>query len=152
MDKARLYFARILIPTLEVVNTSSELLIDGCKYRLKLLEDWGCCLGENTFFTEEGPAIQTDVLSEHNEVTGMKEVREELDDLMEDLNNEWCPTVQKNDVIFYKEASNVEHASVDVVKGQKEVLLINNASTHVNMVQEQHSATSDVGLLLHIGQ
>ncbi|CAG9768404.1 unnamed protein product [Ceutorhynchus assimilis] len=54
IDKARLDFARILVSTsqLEILNTSSEVVIDGRKYIIKLVEEWGCHLGEDAFMTE----------------------------------------------------------------------------------------------------
>ena len=50
-DKARLDFAHILISTsqLEILNTSSDILIDGSLYSFKMVEEWGCNLGEDAF-------------------------------------------------------------------------------------------------------
>jgi len=57
VDKARLDYAQILIstPSIEIVNTSSDFFIDGCKYVIKLVEEWGCCLGEDAFLTDGVP-------------------------------------------------------------------------------------------------
>jgi len=47
VDKARLDFARILVatPNVEILNLSVEFSIDGRKFALKLVEEWGCNLG-----------------------------------------------------------------------------------------------------------
>jgi len=55
MDRGIIDFARILISTtsLEVMNNTTVLMVDGWKYTIKLVEEWGCNLGEDTFLTEE---------------------------------------------------------------------------------------------------
>jgi hypothetical protein len=56
VDKARLDYARVLISTsqqIEIVNTSAEFIIDKYKYVVKMVEEWGCNLGEDAFMTEE---------------------------------------------------------------------------------------------------
>jgi len=60
VDKARLDFTRILIstPIIEIVNTSQDFLIDDCKYAIKMVEEWGCCLGEDAFLFEEESEIR----------------------------------------------------------------------------------------------
>jgi len=55
VDKARLDFARILLstPQIEIVNKSAEFIIHDRKYVIKLVEEWGCNLGEDAFMSEE---------------------------------------------------------------------------------------------------
>jgi len=55
VDRARLDYARVLISTtiLEVVNSTFDVMIDGFNYVLKLVEEWGCNLGEDAFLSEE---------------------------------------------------------------------------------------------------
>lgn len=55
VDKARLDYARVLVSTtqIEIVNKTAEFLIDNCNYVIKLVEEWGCNLGEDAFMTEE---------------------------------------------------------------------------------------------------
>jgi hypothetical protein len=50
-DKTRLDFARILIasPNIEIVNKTSEFLIDWVVYAIKIVEEWGCNFGEDAF-------------------------------------------------------------------------------------------------------
>lgn len=66
VDRARLNFARILILTtlLEVVNSTVEVVIDDCSYSFKLVEEWGCHLGDDAFLTEEEKDSRTEVLSQ----------------------------------------------------------------------------------------
>jgi hypothetical protein len=72
IDKAQLDFARILISTsqIEIVNMSSEFLIDGSKYVIKLVEEWGCNLGEDAFMTEVDSDSRPEALSQPNIVSG----------------------------------------------------------------------------------
>jgi len=85
VDKARLDFVRILIltPNIEIKNMSSEFLIDGSKYVIKLVEEWGCNLGEDAFMMEIEADSRPEALSQPNNVVGMDEVQGEweLDDL-----------------------------------------------------------------------
>lgn len=55
LDRGRIDYARILISTasLEVLNTTTTVLVDGCKFFIKIVEEWGCNLGEDAFLTEE---------------------------------------------------------------------------------------------------
>ena len=66
--KARLDFARVLITTtqLEIVNTTSEFFIDGSKYVLKTVEEWGCNLGEDAFLTEVDSLTEPEALPQYN--------------------------------------------------------------------------------------
>ena len=93
-DRAHHDFARILIstPQLEIVNSSLEFFIDGCSYVIKLVEEWGCSLGVDSFLTEEVSEATSEMLSQPNNVTGLEEVQGEweLDELMDDLQKEWC--------------------------------------------------------------
>jgi len=72
-DKARLDFARVLITTtrLEIVNTTSELFIDGNKYMLKTVEEWGCNLGEDAFLAETDSETELEALPQYNNVPGL---------------------------------------------------------------------------------
>ncbi|KEH26379.1 DUF4283 domain protein [Medicago truncatula] len=55
LERGRIDFARILISTysLEVLNKMMVLMVDGCNYNIKLVEECGCNLGEYTFLIEE---------------------------------------------------------------------------------------------------
>lgn len=91
VDKARLDFARVLVSTtsLEVVNLLSEVVIDGRVHSVKLVEEWGCNLGEDAFLSEEEMVKSVEELSNHNEDPVMEEVQGEMEDLVEDLNKAW---------------------------------------------------------------
>jgi len=92
-DKAQLDFPRVLITTtqLEIVNTTSEFFIDGNKYILKMVEEWGCNLGEDAFLTEDDSETELEALTQFNNDPGLDEVQGEweLDELVDDLHEEW---------------------------------------------------------------
>ena len=101
IDKARFDYGRILISTqiLEVLNTSSTMIIDGSEYTLRLVEDWGCNLGEEAFLTEDGEETQVDAVSHHSDVPDLEEVRGDMEVLINDLQHDLCPKDQAKDVI-----------------------------------------------------
>jgi len=92
-DKSRLDFARVLVTTLniEIVNKTSEFVIDGSLYVIKLVEEWGCYLGEDVFLSEAETESIPEVATQVNNMIGLDEVQGEweLDDLVNDLHNEW---------------------------------------------------------------
>jgi hypothetical protein len=65
-DKDRLDFARVLIatPVLDIVNKTERLLVDGAQVEIKIVEEWGYAMGEDTCLFEEengSEASPTDV-------------------------------------------------------------------------------------------
>lgn len=93
VEKARLDFARILISTsnLEILNLNSDFIIDGSLVNVKIVEEWGCHLGEDAFLTEVDSDSRPETLSQLNDENGLEEVQGEweLDDLVNDLHKEW---------------------------------------------------------------
>lgn len=79
VEKARLDFARILIstPIIEIVNKSYDFIIDGSKHVIKLVEEWGCNLGEDAFLTEVESDSRPETSLHHNDVEGLDEVQGE---------------------------------------------------------------------------
>jgi len=57
VDKARLDYAHILVSTtnIDIVNQSVEFIIDDNKFLFKVVEEWGCNLGDDAFMTEVEP-------------------------------------------------------------------------------------------------
>lgn len=90
LDKARLDFARVLISTqvLEIINSSIEVFIDGQIFLLKLVEEWGCNLGEDAFLSEDVSDSRTEALSHQNDAPGMEDYQGDLDALVDDLSND----------------------------------------------------------------
>lgn len=106
VDRARLDYARVLISTshLEVVNSSSaEVVIDGIKHVLKLVEEWGCNLGEDAFLSEEETVPSTEALSNINDAAGMKDIQGDMDDLVDDLSDEWLKGTEAHVGNFIKD-------------------------------------------------
>ena len=91
VSKARLDYARVLVSTsqIEILNTTSDYVIDGRKFILKLVEEWGYVLGEDAFLPEVESSPEASC--HPNEDVGVEEVQGawELDDLVNDLHKEW---------------------------------------------------------------
>jgi len=104
VDKGRLDFARILILTssLEIVNNSTELLIDGIRHTIKLVEEWGSSLGEDAFLSEEEVEARSEQSVDRNFVHDMEEVQGEVNELVNDLEKAWDHTYIDADVIMHK--------------------------------------------------
>ena len=92
-DKARVDFTCILIATLniEIVNKTSKFVVDGAVYAIKIVEEWGCNLGEDAFMSEAETNTLQEAAPHFNNLTGLDEVQGEweLDDLVNDLHEEW---------------------------------------------------------------
>jgi hypothetical protein len=99
-DKARLDFARVLVvtPEVEILNKLNVFIIDGRKYDIKIVEEWGCNLGEDSFMSDEEIVSIPEEELHNNDVEGLDEVQGEweLDDLVTDLQNEWCKHDKKS--------------------------------------------------------
>jgi hypothetical protein len=94
LDKGRIDYARILLSTksLEVLNENVELFVDGRKCFIKIVEEWGCNLGEDAFLTEEVSVTPEDnVNEEHENVNGrdIDVLDGDVDNLIEDIHREW---------------------------------------------------------------
>lgn len=113
MDRERLDYARVLISktSLEVVNSSSEVVIDGCNYVIKLVEEWGCNLGEDTFLSEEESESKMEAIIKNASV--LEEINGDMNELVDDLNEEWLNGVDINAEISNNatEASLKEHCN-----------------------------------------
>ena len=72
------------------MNITAEFLIDNCNYVVKLVEEWGCNLGEDAFMTEEVIDSRPETLSQPSNMNDLEEVQGEweLDDLVTDLHRE----------------------------------------------------------------
>jgi hypothetical protein len=94
LDRGRIDFARILISTysLEVLNKMMVLMVDGCNYNNKLVEKWGCNLGEDAFLTEEVVEYRVQNIDEGQGILGghgLDEVDSDVEDLINDIHREW---------------------------------------------------------------
>jgi hypothetical protein len=94
VDRGKIDYARILLSTtsLEVLNRTVALQIDGQKYSIKLVEEWGCNLGEDVFLTEgvlDQQEQNVDDIPEHGVGHGLEELDREVDTLIEDIHREW---------------------------------------------------------------
>lgn len=55
LNKERFDYARILISTssIDVVNVTEQILVDGVLLDIKIIEEWGFCLGDDVCLFEE---------------------------------------------------------------------------------------------------
>lgn len=93
-DRGRLDFARVLISTssVDVLNLTTELLIDGHVYAIKLVEEWGCCLGEDAFLTEDvtdDTHLSKEDVSDHFGEHGSATFKEDVEVLFDDIQQAW---------------------------------------------------------------
>jgi hypothetical protein len=75
------------------------LLVEGLLYTVKLVEEWGCFLGEDLFLSEEklkSPFEKNDAVSERLEVHGILDDHGDVEELINDLRQQWSPESQPN--------------------------------------------------------
>jgi len=72
-----------------VVNTSTEIVIDGKKYVITLVEEWGCNLGEDVFLSEEETVSPTEEIINGNDAVGLDDFNDNIDELVADLKEDW---------------------------------------------------------------
>jgi len=94
MKRGRIDYARIPLSTtsLEVLNKTIVLLVDGQTFSIKMVEEWGCHLGEDVFLTEEASdqcVHNVDVESEFAAGHGLEELCGDVDALVDDIQKEW---------------------------------------------------------------
>ncbi|GAU25958.1 hypothetical protein TSUD_373590 [Trifolium subterraneum] len=79
VDRDRLDFARVLIatPDLEIIKRVETVLVEGTLTKIKIVEEWGYALGEDTclFEDESGTEVsQNDNEVEHDDPEGKRDV------------------------------------------------------------------------------
>ncbi|GAU19085.1 hypothetical protein TSUD_79070 [Trifolium subterraneum] len=102
-DRDRLDFARVLIatPDLEIINRVENLLVDGFLTEIKIVEEWGYALGEDTCLFEEeseSEASHTDNDMEHIDPDIRRDVDMVVGKLVDELAEEDDPVFQENHV------------------------------------------------------
>jgi len=63
LNREPFYYARVLISTssLEVLNVTDQVLVDGVKVEIKIIEEWGFCLGDDACLYEEDEKCDLDI-------------------------------------------------------------------------------------------
>ncbi|GAU30310.1 hypothetical protein TSUD_211670 [Trifolium subterraneum] len=92
-DKDRLDFAQVLIATsdLDIVNRVERILVDGSKVEIKIVEEWGYAMGEDTCLFEEGnesEATQSDCEEGHVDPEARRNVDLLVDKIVGELAND----------------------------------------------------------------
>lgn len=145
VDKARFDFACILVstPNIEIVNQSVEFIIAGNRFCIKLVEEWGCNLGEDAFMTEVEPVSSSEELHQLKNAKDLDEVQGEweLDDLVNDLHKEWSANeVKKNDMVN----SNVSVSDHNAKKTQQTIFFEVNLSPVLSPLPKQTRDESEL--------
>ncbi|MCI07228.1 DUF4283 domain protein, partial [Trifolium medium] len=85
-DKDRLNFARVLIATsdLEIVNTVESVMVDGNLVEIKIVEEWGYALGEDTCLFEDESDSEASQ-SDHEEGQSDQEAGNNVEALVENF-------------------------------------------------------------------
>jgi len=76
----------------EVLNFTTELLIDGFVHSIKLVEDWGCCLGEDAFLTKEvtdDRFHEKEAMSDFCVAHGSDKFQGDVEALFDDIQQVW---------------------------------------------------------------
>jgi len=110
MDKVRFDYACVLISTsqLEVINSSYEIVIDGIKHVIKLMEEWGCNLGEDAFLSEEELDSPSDNLANIHDTVGLENCQDDVDSLVDDLNKDWLQgNIEQSDKVKGKACNSI---------------------------------------------
>jgi len=57
IDRERLDYARILLATssLNIINTKTDILVEDVLVNIKIVEEWGCSIGEDVCLFEDDP-------------------------------------------------------------------------------------------------
>ena len=118
------------------MNTTTAVLVDGCKFTIKVVEEWGCNLGEDAFLAEEViDYSRNDVDLQQHDGHSLDNTGGEVDALIDDLQKDWkdsevsVPEIDGLD--FLKDSLNV----VPVCENKKHDAMIDslhNVPVHVN--------------------
>ncbi|PNX55975.1 putative sulfate transporter, partial [Trifolium pratense] len=98
-EKDRLDFARVLIatPDLGIIKRFETVLVDGCQVEVKIVEEWGYAMGEDScLFDEESgsDAAQSDCGEGHVDQEVSRDVDALFNNIKEGLEDEVCADVQ----------------------------------------------------------
>lgn len=91
VDKERFDFARVLISTssLDIINSLIEVSIDGVLHEIKLVEEWGCYLGEDVFLLDDERVSPQHSSLNFRDLDGVENCQDDIDALVDDLNVDW---------------------------------------------------------------
>ena len=106
---------------MEVINSSSEIAIYGIKHVIKLVEEWGCNLGEDAFLSEEELESPSDNLANIHDTVGMENCQDDVDALVDKLNKDWLQgNNEQTDKLKGKACISVKESKVELVQQVKQ--------------------------------
>ncbi|GAU38420.1 hypothetical protein TSUD_52450 [Trifolium subterraneum] len=114
-DRDKLDFARVLLatPDLEILNRVEKVLVDGTLTEIKIVEEWGYALGEDTCLFEEengSEASQNDNEAEHNDPDNRRHVDILVEKLVDGLEEEDGIELHLNHVEHSTEKQDYNHS------------------------------------------
>lgn len=91
LSKERFDYVRVLMATtsLEVLNFTDEILIDGVLVELKILEEWGFSIGEDACLLEDDLVSKVSA-SKNNFDHVAPDIHEHVEDLVNNLADDWA--------------------------------------------------------------
>jgi len=137
-------YARVLLATssLEVINFSERILIDGVIVELKIIEEWGFAIGEDACLLEND-VVSNGSIPDNNFDNVARENCDQIDHLVNDIVDDWATDI---------DADNCQHLSKNPLSANVEVgnaraecdFGMNVASVSVvNVVSDQPKATHE---------
>ncbi|GAU39751.1 hypothetical protein TSUD_219940 [Trifolium subterraneum] len=99
VDRDRLDFARVLIatPELDIIKRVENILVDGSLVEIKVVEQWGYAMGEDTCLFEEeceAKASQHDLTEERDDLEARRNVDILIEKIAYGLEKDYCNDLQ----------------------------------------------------------
>jgi len=90
LSKERFDYARVLLATssLEVLNLTDKILVDGVLVELKIIEEWGFSIGEDACLVEDDVDSKA-FIPDNNFEHVIPKNREHVEDLINNLSDDW---------------------------------------------------------------
>lgn len=156
LDRGRIDYARVLITTtsLEVLNFTTDVLVDGSMFPIKLVEEWGWNLGEDAFLTEEN-IEQSSLKDEGFDNFDGHDIEGDGGDveaILDDLCNDWKEHEAPDPIISYvKHNTNTEAVQelkiTEVPIAQKTV----HVTAPSSMQATSHAKSYSVSQIVNVG-
>ena len=117
--KDRFDYARILLATssLEVLNISKSILIDGELVELKIIEEWGFAIGEDACLLDDD-ADSKALIPDKCYDTVAPEISDQVDNLVNNLADDWATDIELDECQHFSNIpydNNKEEGTVKVV-------------------------------------
>jgi hypothetical protein len=92
--KDRFDYARALLATLslEIINFSERILIDGVMVDLKIIEEWGFAIGEDACLLEDD-VVSNVSIPDNNYDNVAPEIGDKVDNLVNNLADDWATNI-----------------------------------------------------------